>query len=562
MKHSDEQRMVIECRAPKVAAVAGPGSGKTATLVSRLAAILPTASQGVVVITFTTAAAGEIRRRLKEREVDMAKLIYVGTIHGMALKVVRTNFHAAGYRHAPSVIGESTLVEWVKGVCDEKWLGGRVTPPSVVSELRKNHSLRKTPRQRLDTAAIASMRVWERLKKACMVPLCGLVETAELVLNQFGGMPCDELLVDEAQDCSETDMVFFEAVRAKRLFMVGDTDQAIYSFRGGDPAVFRAFAEAADRVGGLHLMQTNYRCRPEICEAAQNTISRDPRRVQKRTISIHAPSAGEVVRRLNFDEQGQEIDAIRAWYDSSKAKGESHAVLVRTNFEVGLIEKTIGIPTRKVTQAGFRPAGWEIAVVACALCDAIDNEDLAATYVEIAFGKKAPEVIARCRATGAAGESLGRQLLAVRGRQPRTIDELLSLVPVGGGVSRLVNRIVDSLPSDITFGELSGELAAYQGETEVSGPEGALWLMTMHKSKGLEFDHVWLPGWGEGIFPRESAIEEDERRLAYVAMTRAAKSLTISWAKEGFYSMYGAMKADNPGKFVRQSRHSTIEIPD
>lgn len=409
------------------------------------------------------------------------------------------------------------------------------------------------------------------------------------------------IMVDEVQDCSADDwkLLGILAERHGNLFVVGDPDQAIYEWRGANPSIFVRFNAATDII-----LNENYRSTPDILEIANSIIANNRNRVPKELYTMRLNERRAVYRHARSERE--EADFVADTIEEGIKQGDSprdFAVLYRSTFMSRGIEQQL--LKRKIPYSVWGGVRFferkEIKDVICYLrLVASDADDMAfARIVNLPARKFGATSMARLRALA---EQSGQPLMttlrqavdtpAFNRPQTRAFIELIDnarrlapSMPVSELTDRILNdsRLADHHRMDEREDRLENiaELIGSMREFELSRDDDddraldaylqeiALYtnadsapdkdkvkLMTIHQSKGLEFPTVFVTGLTEGAFPNHRSIrerrqdgEEEERRLMYVAVTRAESMLYLS-ESEGYLNDNGALKY--PSRFISE----------
>ena len=473
-----------------VAVLAGPGTGKTHTLVERVAWLVEERGakpSELTAVTFTNRAAGELRARLEGRlGKRAARAMTIGTFHAICLELLGDVPLAGPYEQRAAAA--AALAE----------LGRKGSPGAFLRAISRH----KTGADGGDDPAFALYQ--EKLE--------GKLDFDDLLLEtlrQWEGGRSDRrfthLLVDEFQDIDRLQLRLLRAWRREggTFFAIGDPDQSIYGFRGADAGCFSALG--AERTVRL---TENYRSTPEILAAAlpvAEAIDGAPRRME-----THSPHGAEV--RLLTDE-GDRAEAIFVAKEIARMVGgigmlEAQAlgaargarsfgdiaVLYRTRRQAALLEECLahdGIPCVVTGREDFL----------------LDGE----VQDALAWLERQQE----------------------EGKSPAALlEEWTAHHTPSGGVERLRNMAVffgdvTAFLRNLTIGQ-EGDLLRRAG---LSYAAGAVTLSTLHGAKGLEWPVVFLCGVGEGRIPLErkglDTDEAEERRLLYVGMTRAREELVL-----------------------------------
>lgn len=494
MQLNQQQQAAVDSDSPLITLIAGAGSGKTATLVERVCRDIEhgTRPEDIGIFTFTQAAAKEFTERLEQR-VTGARFGYIGTLHGFCLRL-------AIYRGC------------VNDILDEKAYWQMVDEQATRLRIRGSMldyikaQLRKRSRDTGKKGEILIRSVEREMRQRNVIHLDGLVPMGAgllAVMKQQGdlrGIP-KAIYVDEYQDTSLEDHECYMTMDAERQFYVGDPDQAIMGFRGGDHTLLEGLAKRAERTGGLHYLETNYRCSRDICHKADKIITQIHDRMPKRTDPRPDAPAGIVTQIDGYHNHSGEVANTAKHIAELLQRGVPEreiAVLVRYNKQAAVIAEALRSGhDMRVTIAG-QDIGSQRRVINEAVRRLNDNIDI-------------PEMQAARMDTGWDLE-LALRLLAV----PE---------PAAAEIARNSTHSHRSwFPTPEARTEL---LQAAREWMEGSSDENSITISTVHKAKGREWDHVFLPhcdsvGWRQ---------TDTERRLAYVGATRARKELVITAAQ-------------------------------
>ena len=516
-----EQDEAIACPERRIMVVAGPGTGKTRTLTSRIISLVKernAAPEGIWAITFTNRAADEMAERLAaafaEREGGRdargrpePEKIFTGTFHAFCLFWLRKKFPDL------EVAGE----EDERGDSEEK----TVTLDRVVPLFLE--TLAKDP----DWAANVRSRV-------------------------------THLLVDEFQDADpEQARLVEELGKSANVFVIGDADQAIYSFRGARVENFFAFQDVPGAT--VIRLKKNYRSRPEILAAAAALISGGRNsaghivpvrpaggRVEYIPCPSPAAEAEAIVTRIEEIMGGVGSFSMysgRADGDGTGCAFEDIAILCRLARQTGEIMKALrrrGLPVQLVGGTPFFARGrlkaaygflkWRVrpddmdALAAAVMAIPGAGEKTVAEIVETGGRPKSQrgrEAMARLRNLAATWEE------RMKTEPAAALADLLSLVDADPE-SEEGRRFTDLAASFSDQAALVGHLENLESRTIYDPKAKGIALMTMHAAKGLEFRAVFIPGLDAGIMPwAANPDREEERRLLYVAMTRASDHLFL-----------------------------------
>jgi DNA helicase-2/ATP-dependent DNA helicase PcrA len=413
------------------------------------------------------------------------------------------------------------------------------------------------------------------------------------------------VLVDEFQDTNVLQYRWLKLLAGEgaAMFAVGDDDQSIYAFRGAEVGNMRDF-EREFKVANVIRLEQNYRSHGNILDAANAIIKNNENRLGKNLWT--EAGAGEPIRIFEAFSDGDEarwiVEEIRALVRDGHARAEI-ALLYRSNAQSRILEHTLfsaGLPYR--VYGGLRFFERQEIKHALAYLRLIANADDDTSFARVvnfpARGIGARSIEQLQDAAKAAGSSLFAAIPAMSGKAGASLSAFAALigrlreaahlplpelvehvVELSGlrshyqndkeGQDRLAN-LDELLNAAVGFvaeegvaseeGELSADLIAFlahaaleAGEHQAGEGDDALQLMTTHSAKGLEFNVVFLSGLEEGLFPHENAIREaggleEERRLMYVAVTRARRRLYLSYAQTRM--LHGQTRFGLPSRFI------------
>ena len=554
------QQEAVHSEAHTVAVVAGPGTGKTKTLVARIAYLVEEKKIDpgrITAVTFTNQAAKEMRTRLAARlGQKTAKGLTVGTFHAICL-----------------------------GLLDKKPILNPEEQLDLLSAVLKERQSDRNPKD--------AFRALSRMKNGCFAgdagdlpeiaaayaAVCaarGVRDMDDLLLDglkqdRTGRNQFDYLLVDEYQDINPIQRKLVEhwAEGGESLFVIGDPDQSIYGFRGASAGCFEELAAAHPDMHRLTLAE-NYRSTPEILSAALSVIARNPG--GERALLPNRPS-GRKVRVMReksaFGEAvwiAKEIGRLTGGTDMASAQAYERerkelrafldvAVLTRTHRQLELIETCLrhdGIPC-VVTGRGPELEAGSVRGALGFFTFLLDGQDGVALDAclnhiwNLPKGQRASLTAAflKERETGETASfpsgcpaglrgDMEAFLPLMKAEKPR---RLLERWTMAHGTDDAMERLMDiagfyptmsALLSALTLGE-EDDIRRASGKSYASG---AVRLSTLHGAKGLEFPVVFVAGLTEGTFPMERAGEQvdltEERRLFFVGVTRAREELLVS----------------------------------
>jgi superfamily I DNA/RNA helicase len=525
-----EQRRAVETDARHVMIVAGPGTGKTKTLVARIAWLLDhgVSAGEIVALTFTHKAAAEMRDRLRPMlgsSMNTGILPEITTFHGLAYGLLQ-RAGAVDEREFVTDVQRKEVIRQLRRAADLRGVSAREL--GLILSRHKNGADEGEAVEKLaqEYRAALKARGWRDFDEL-------LVECYGWLGRHPQAAQYRHVLVDEFQDTSEIQYrLAWWLAREGSLYVIGDPNQAIYSFRGAGSEVFGRFAR--DNPGVLQVkLSANYRSAPPVvavanavfCEAALSaqTSMRGSVRVVE-CLSEFAEAdwlVGEIEREVG----GTDLIGAGARVGGGSRSFRDFAVIYRTHH-------TGRVLRRRLEQSGipFQLAGggsWyeqpEVARLVAAL--------------RVLAGQPESDDW-----TEGEADWLRRQMVNQVGELPvsELAQRLAQLTGLGLNEETLgdLRRFYGSV---WRFETNLGACLAYLTELAASDfydpAAEAVSLLTIHAAKGLEFSHVFVCGCEEGLMPHARAADkpaglDEERRLFYVAVTRAKERLDVSFARE------------------------------
>ena len=536
----DEQRAVAEALEGPVVVLAGAGTGKTRAITHRIAHGAASGAHDprrTLAVTFTTRAAGEMRTRLRSLGVEGAQ---VRTFHAAALRQLRYFWPRLSVGTFPELIpSKARIVAEAANRCglptdaatvrdlssDVEWAKVNfLTGPAIAEQAARVNRVLAA-----DGAAVASvLAAFEQIKTDR-----GLLDFEDVLLVTAGALAerpdiADEVrtayrwfTVDEYQDVNPLQQRLLEMWLGDRddVCVVGDPHQTIYTFTGATPRFLEGFRGTYPQASEVRLVRC-YRCTPEIVALANGVIAKAPR-------DERAPTAPFVLR---SQRPSGPVPDVTAYADDAE-EASSVARRARQYVAEGVAARDIGVLFRinaqsEALEEAFAEAG--VPVVLRGTERFFDRPEVreAVTRLRGAARSGVPQ--------GALGEEV-RAALGAAGwaaQAPRTSgavrerwESLSALVTLA---DELAAGLEESLPAFVA--ELDG-----RAEVQHAPVADGVTLASMHAAKGLEWRVVFVVGCSEGLLPLQHAETpaqvEEERRLAYVAITRAADALHLSWAR-------------------------------
>jgi ATP-dependent DNA helicase UvrD/PcrA len=573
----------------------------------------------VLAVTFTNKAAREMRERVAALLGCSVEGWWVGTFHATAARILRSHAELVGLKPNFTILDADDQIRLVKQLQEARKIDTKKTPPRLmmsVIQRWKDRGLtpdRVTEAEGADAVDGRALPLYgeyqERLKTLNAVDFGDLLlhglsifrehpEVAAKYQRQFR-----YVLVDEYQDTNVAQYLWLRALAQQHhnLCCVGDDDQSIYSWRGAEVGNILRFERDFPGARVIRL-ECNYRSTPHILAAASGLIAHNRGRLGK-TLWTTSDGGEKVHVRGVWDGE----DEARVVCDEmERLHGEGHAlssmaVLVRAGFQTREFEErliTVGLPYRVIGGARFYERQEIRDAIAYFRLIVQPDDDLA--FERIVNVPKRGLGTASLRSIHLLARDLGIPLLAAAARLTETDEmkpqargaltrflahlarwrELLTRAPhpevartildesgytamwradrspeAAGRLENLKELVVALAEFESMQGFLE-HVSLVMDNDEAAGDDKVA-LMTLHAAKGLEFDTVFLPGWEEGLFPNQRALEEsgtaaleEERRLAYVGLTRARKRAIVSYAANRM--VFGYWQNALPSRFVSE----------
>ena len=520
IKLTSEQADAVASRSDNTLVEACPGSGKTEVVLQRILWLIAEGASptDIAVVTYTNSAAREIERRLAE--VIKTPLGFVGTLHAFCVR----HLHAFGPWRELRVMDDEDADMLLKRCAEE--CAPKVTWRALDDRRATWHNC---PVANPETPVeIAVARYYATMVRTGEVDYDTLLDWTLKALKDRESLRrrWHALIVDEFQDAASIDAEIYRAVEADTRFYVFDTMQSIFKFRGAD--VGEAERLLADPAWGRYTLSVNFRSRPEICQAITNLASHAPGEPRKPVRA--ADHQGGAARSRFFDDEAEEAEGIAGAIltqiehngpdqtpDVLIAEAQKFAVLARSNRIADRIAdemRTRGVPVCQMKPVN-PPKDWKLAMAALGVCARPHSTAAARRYLARVDRKVESNPMNAMR--------------TVTGRADLLRDEMAAMGVSFESLEAITTRFKE-LPTSADIRDLEMSLALDPVTRRMEG-EG-VFVGTIHAAKGREWDHVVVAGFEEEIIPglRQDKDVDEERRLAYVAMSRAREKLILSWS--------------------------------
>jgi len=559
---NSQQTECAEFYGPALFCVANPGSGKTRTLTHAVAnrVLSGVDPRRILAVTFTRLAAAEMRRRLSEMGIPAG--ISVGTFHSICYELIRDHYETLGFSSKDvAVYDRHEQLLLIKEI-----IATTKHSPSQSAVLAALQHMSATGRQPDDlprpVESILNLylnQMWEHnAVDYSLVPYLALQ-----LLRDGHGQSWTDIFVDEVQDLDALQHEAFRLMKPQRIFFVGDPDQLVYGWRNASIELMR---ESVTQWGAtVKVLNTNYRSGHLIIAAANQLIKHNTNRIPKEIVpSDQGP--GEVIV---IEEAG-----LGQWVKENYGQG-SMAIMARTHNELALVSRQLSYVDLKFEMVGKREKLLEREDVKTALSYlAWPTMPLSPSFMRRVLeyegysALRIDEVRCAAKTTGAtffqraiemspALAEFYTGMMESEGLVERMISVLHRMRKVKGGLDRqdegeMIGFLTGFIRLEAWHNRTAPRLIAWinlrDGQDDVK-PESPLSLMTFHAAKGLEFDTAIIAGLSDQTMPFRRAHTdpvrmEEERRLMYVAITRARHRLVL------------VRPETNPSRFLGEIGHA------
>ena len=612
------QREAVEHINGPCLVIAGAGSGKTKVLTTRIANLINEGvpSYHILAITFTNKAAKEMKERIG-KIVDNCES-FVGTFHSFGMRIIRENVLKLGMERNFTILDSDDVLSLIKKILKDKGYDTKEVSPSYIrnrisfikNEMLTNAEIEKFFQSEMEKIAYEVYLEYNvKLKKNNSVDFDDLLwlpvklfkenpDVLEHYQDKF-----QYILIDEYQDTNEVQykLVKLLAEKYRNLFVVGDPDQSIYQFRGANYKNILNFEKDYPDAKVISL-EDNYRSTEMILEAANSVIKNNKERKEKNLRSHHGK--GLKIKYMRAYDEKNEIALViseikKLFLDGYKKK--DIAVFYRTNAQARVVEEQFlkaNIPY-KVVGSYYFYARKEIKDLICYLRLILNFHDnvslervinvpkrgIGTTSIRKLLEKASTENTSMFDVLSSPKEMEFKNLLIElkKDSESLSLTELVDDVLEKSGMKReleldssleselrldnlmefrSITKTYEDTTGSVDLGDFLEEISLVADISEHKNEDDVVTLMTMHSAKGLEFPIVFLVGMEEGLFPHQNSFNEEdgieeERRVCYVAITRAKERLYISNAKSRM--MYGQTNRNMPSRFIEEIDSGLVE---
>ena len=594
--------------------LAGAGSGKTKVLTTKVSYLIEEKGidpYNIIAITFTNKAANEMKSRVESMLGIDAKKIQISTFHSFGLSVIKRYYNKLGLESNFTIIDTDDVLSTIKRILKDKNLDPKIYNPKTIrnkissskNELIDSDGLSKYSNNEFDDVIVSVYKEYEnRLRINNSVDFDDLLMLPIVLFNENKDILKEYqerfkyILVDEYQDTNEVQYILTKLLSAKHknICVVGDPDQSIYGFRGSNYRNILNFEKDYKDTKTI-LLEQNYRSTKNILSAANDVIKNNKNRKEKGLWTDKEEGTKIKYKRCNDekDEANYVVSNVKKLINDG-VNLEDIAILYRTNAQSRNIEEAFLRENiaYKVVGSFYFYNRKEIKDLICYLKLLYNTSDDISLNRVINVPKRGIGLKTMENLTTKAnilndsifnviesGKELEFKKLILELQalsEEISLTELVDLVLDKTGIrkelevedtieslSRLENleefkSITKSFEDKygvVSLSEFLDEISLVSDVEEHKNNTEVVTLMTVHSAKGLEFDNVFIVGMEEGIFPHNMSLAspseiEEERRLCYVAITRAKKSLTLVNSKRRL--LYGMENANPTSRFINE----------
>lgn len=618
---NDKQKEAVLYNDGPLLIIAGAGAGKTKTLTSKIAYIIDehlATPYNILAITFTNKAAKEMRDRLYLLIGDEARKLQVSTFHSFGLKLLRENYELLGYDRNFVIMDSDDSLTVVKKIIKDLDYDPKVYNPKAIRNKISSCKNELISAKAYEKYAVSDyeqviQKVYEKYEKKLqqnnsvdfddllILPI-KLFREHQDVLEKYQNL-YQYVLIDEYQDTNQAQYILTKMISEKnrRITCVGDDSQSIYSFRGANYKNILNF-ENDYKDAKTILLEQNYRSTGNILDAANQVIKNNRDRKEKNLWTNKGP--GEKIKYYRaYNERDEAQYVIRKIKElvNRNIEYKDIAVLYRTNAQSRVVEEEMlkeNLPYRVIGSFYFysRKEIKDLIAYLRLIHNSKDNVSLLRVIntPKRGIGLKTIENLT----TKADTEGISIYDAIESGKEldfKKTIEKLKN-VAEDLTLTELIDKVLDAsgmkkeLESEQTleaevrlenleefksitkaFEEKEGlisledfllEISLVSDVEEYKDDPNRISLMTVHSVKGLEFDHVFVIGMEEGLFPHmnslmENVALEEERRLCYVAITRARDDLHLVNARRR--TLFGKEQVNPVSRFISEINPDLLE---
>lgn len=617
---NDKQLEAVKATEGPILVLAGAGSGKTRVLTTRVAYLINNKNidpRNILAITFTNKAAKEMKERISTL-VENSEKIQISTYHSLGLLFIRENYKMLGYQSNFTIIDSDDVLTLIKKIMKENDIDDKIFNPRAIRNAISSAKNELIDANKYEKYAVTEFesKVYEIYKKyenrlklgnsldfddLLTLPI-KLFQTNPDILKKYQER-FQYILIDEYQDTNHAQYILSKLLSAKykNIFVVGDIDQSIYAFRGANYRNILNFEKDYPNNKTI-LLEENYRSTQSILNVANDVIKNNKQRKEKKLWTEN--SIGDKITYHKAENEKDEANYVKNEIEKLIKKGiekSDIAVLYRTNAQSRIIEEELlreNIPYKVVGSFYFYNRKEIKDLISYLKLIYNTNDDISLlriintpkrgiglktienlTLKAVNKNKSIYEVIdsgkelifkniiekIKSKTENLSLTELIDYILTETGlkeelEQEKTIEAEVRLENLNE--FKTVARNFEEKYGIISLEEFLDSISLVTDIEEHKDNKDVITLMTIHSAKGLEFDYVFVMGMEETIFPHKNSLLdseeiEEERRLCYVAITRAKKKLYLTNAKKRM--IFGDISYNPPSRFINEINEEYLD---
>ena len=617
---NDKQLEAVKETEGAVLVLAGAGSGKTKVLTTRVAYLINEKKinpRNILAITFTNKAANEMKERISSM-VEDSRYIQISTYHSLGLLFIKENFDKLGYKSNFTIIDSDDVLTLIKKIMKENNIDDKAFNPRAIrnaissakNELISSSEYEKYAITEFEKKVYEIYQKYEkRLKLGNSLDFDDLLMLPIILFKKFPDVlqkyqeRFQYILIDEYQDTNQAQYILSKMLSAKHknIFVVGDIDQSIYAFRGANYRNILNFEKDYPDNKTI-LLEENYRSTKSILSVANDVIKNNKQRKEK--ILWTQNDNGEKITYHKAESEKDEAyyvkNEIKKLLDSGVEKS-SIAILYRTNAQSRIIEEELlheNIPYKVVGSFYFYNRKEIKDLISYLKLIYNTNDDISLLRIintpKRGIGLKTIENLTMKAINENksiydvidSGKELAFKNIIENIKQQQenlSLTELIEYILNETGLKqelesektieaevrlenlnefKTVARNFEEKYGIISLDEFLDSISLVSDIEEHKDNKDVITLMTIHSAKGLEFDYVFLIGMEETLFPHKNSLLdneqlEEERRLCYVAITRAKKKLYLINARKRM--IFGDISYNPPSRFINEINEEYLD---
>ena len=580
----------------------------------------------IIAVTFTNKAANEIKERVKKALDQNIESPWIGTFHSIFAKFLRKHAHHVGLKSNFNILDSEDQKKLIKQVLEYCKIDKEVSESIYLNEIQNLKDEKIFPQDKSKILKISSLENIDEIYNIYQQRLIEInaVDFGDILLHSYFILTnhkdiqethsnfIQHILIDEFQDTNllQYDLIKLLLNNNQNLFCVGDDDQSIYAWRGAKIENIINFPnEFSCEVVRL---TKNYRSNNAILEAASSVISNNKNRLGKNLESFNNEIPEQKINLKSFYSQEEESLWVADNISRKYSDQETFGILVRLTAQMRSLEDKLikyALPYEIIGGPRFFERKEIKDVLSYLKLANSQSDDLSFERIinlpRRGIGEQSIKIIIdHSRSNNLSFFESLKDLAQSNKLSPSLLSKTQPFIDLINKISELINKTsledlgifvieesgylkmleneknklkqIENESRIDNLKELVNALSEFENldeflehvglvnENQKKTHQNSIKLMTLHAAKGLEFDHVYLPGWEEGIFPSSRALEqnstkslEEERRLAYVGITRAKYDLNLSYASSRY--TYGINNYSLPSRFLSEIKSINLE---